>query len=823
MARPRKSTKKAQVDAYEHDDATRLNIPEVGLGRYDDAAAPTRSYAYDPHVDPQLQWAGKAERTSFDVDAVSLHVHERLSTQAIVAAVKKEPPQLDLFNDPQLDRDREIAFYEHEVDWTNRLILGDSLVVMTSLLGRERMAGQVQCIYFDPPYGIGYNSNFQADITNRSPRETDDGALTREPEQIQAYRDTWTLGVHSYLTYLRDRLLVARELLADEGSIFVQIGPENAHRVRLLLEEVFGSKNACTMIIATTTSGFGGGSNLLSDIHTHVLWYAKDRGRVKFRQLYRERDERDVADPGLDAYNRVELSDGSRRSMTPDERSQPRSLAPHTRRYRLDNMTSIGFRQNTTVDFEFDGRTFHPGANRCWSTTVEGMARLAELRRLEVAGNTLSFVRFAGDLPAREVNNIWTDMGRAGFGEKKRYVVETVPKLVTRCMLMCTDPGDLVLDPTCGSGTTAYVAEQYGRRWITMDTSRVALSLARERILTASFPYYRLVDDTRGVDAGLRYKTIQRVTLRSLAHDEPPEEIALYDQPEVDGSKVRVSGPFTVEALSRYAMNPLHDDVPPDPGELNATADHVDQLLDALKTRGIPVKGGEPVGIDTLTVLTTTSPLHAEGTLADGRMFAVSIGPRYGPITMGQVDDALGDAYGYELVVFAGFAAAPDVQSFLAPGTRGRYDVVLLEANADLLLGDLLRNTRASQTFRLFAAPDAVAEPHPEGGVYVDLRGVDVYDAAKGEAAARSRADIAAWFLDHDYDGEVFHVCQAFFPKTSGWANLEKALKGTLDEEALAQLATFQSNPFTPGEHARAAVRVVDDSGQTSETVIPLP
>jgi adenine-specific DNA-methyltransferase len=380
-----------------------------------------------------------------------------------------------------------------------------------------------------------------------------------------------------------------------------------------------------------------------------------------------------------------------------------------------------------------------------------------------------------------------------------------------------------VLDPTCGSGTTAYVAEQYGRRWITVDTSRVALALARERILTATYPYYRLVDEQRGIDGGLQDKTIQRVTLRSLAYDEPPEQISLYDQPEVDNSKVRVSGPFTVEALSRYAINPLHDDVPPDPGELTATADHVDQILAALRTRGIPVKGGDPVAIATLSRTTGTSPLHGEGMLDDGRSFAVSVGPRYGPITVAQIDEALDDAYGYDLVVFAGFAATAEAQGFLAPGHRGRFDVVLLEANADLLLGDLLRNTQSSQTFRLFAAPDATAAPHPDGGVFVELKGVDLYDAAKGEASSRSRADIAAWFLDHDYDGEVFHVCQAFFPKTSGWANLARALKGTLDEDALAQLATFQSNPFTPGEHERAAVRVVDFAGQTSETVVPLP
>jgi adenine-specific DNA-methyltransferase len=388
---------------------------------------------------------------------------------------------------------------------------------------------------------------------------------------------------------------------------------------------------------------------------------------------------------------------------------------------------------------------------------------------------------------------------------------------------MVTQPGDLVLDPTCGSGTTAYVAEKHGRRWITSDTSRVALSLARERLLTSTFPYYRLIDDRRGVDAGIRYEKRSWVKASTIGYgDEEFDEIVLYDQPESDSSKLRVSGPFTVEALSRYAINPLQDDVPPDPGELPATADHVDALLDALKVRGIPVKGGLDVRIATLSRLAGTDPLHADGTTEDGTRFAISIGPRYGPITRGQVDDALDNAYGYELVVFAGFTATAEVQSFLGKGRAGRYKVVLLEANADLLVADLLKNTKASQTFRLFAAPDVIAQSHQEGGVYVELRGVDVYDASKGEATARTRNDITAWFLDHDYDGEVFHVNQAFFPKTNAWDALARALKGTLDEEALAKLAEFQSSPFEPGEHGRAAVRVIDDSGQTSEAVVSL-
>src|SRR6266540_514113 len=544
MARRTAAKRKTRkVEDYRHEEATRLNNPPAGMAQYDTEKPPKRRYQYDPHLDPQLVWAGKAERTSFEVEAPSIHVHERLSTEAIIRAVQKERPQLALFEDQELDRTKAIEFYQHEMGWVNRMILGDSVVVMNSLLEKERLAGQVQMVYVDPPYGIGYDSNFQPRISDRNVKDGADKDLTREPEQIQAYRDTWQLGVHSYLTYLRDRLLLCKELLSEAGSIFVQIGPDNVHLVRTLMDEIFGEKNACTMIVAATTSGLG--AKLLPDVHTHVLWYAKSRALVKFRQVY---SAREVGGEGASAYIWVELPNGGRRRMTGEEREDPRSVPEDSRPYTLDNLTSQEYRSEGTFEYEFEGRTFFPGQNAHWKTTKSGLDRLASLRRLQAAGNTLRYVRFADDFGAFPVKNIWTDMGRAGFAAKKRYVVETVDKLIARCLLLTTDPGDLVFDPTCGSGTTAYVAEEYGRRWITCDTSRVAVALARERLLTATFPYYALTHEDRGIDGGLLYKTLGRITLTSLAYDKPAELIPLYDQPHVDVSKVRVSGPFTMEA-----------------------------------------------------------------------------------------------------------------------------------------------------------------------------------------------------------------------------------------------------------------------------------
>jgi adenine-specific DNA-methyltransferase len=382
-----------------------------------------------------------------------------------------------------------------------------------------------------------------------------------------------------------------------------------------------------------------------------------------------------------------------------------------------------------------------------------------------------------------------------------------------------------VLDPTCGGGTTAFAAERFGRRWITIDTSRVAIQLTRERLLTSTFEYFRLADEARGVASGFRYRHVPHVTLGSITRSDKPADEVLYDQPEVDASRIRVSGPFTVEALSRYAENPFDGRFAElDNAEL--AVDHVTVLLDALRIMGVPRKGGTAVPVVSLEPIAGAGVLHAEGIFAaaDGshRAFAVSLGPRHGPITVAQIDEALAESPGYELIAFAGFAATAEAQQYLAPGKRGRVNVALLEANADLLLGDLLKNTKASQTFRLFAAPEAKVQRNHHGEVSVELLGMDAFDAATGEVTSRNQDEIAAWFLDHDYDGSVFHVNQAFFTRSNAWEALLKALKGTIDQEVVASMHSFTSLPFQMGPSRKAAIRVVDDAGQTSEAILDL-
>ena len=468
--------------------------------------------------EPWLEWAGKRETKSFAVDPVALHIHERVSAQAILKVAAREDVNRSLFADPEQEYNEAVQFYKHDVDWSNRLILGDSLQVMSSLARREDLAGKVQMIYMDPPYGIKFGSNFQPEVGNRQVRDAD-ADLTREPEMVKAYRDTWHLGVHSYLAYLRDRLIVARELLADQGSVFVQIGDENLHRVRVLVDEVFGSLNAVALVAFKKTGGATG--KYLPGTCDYVLWYAKNAEQLKYRPVFRVRK---LGSDGTEAFVGIELPDGQRRRMTLDEAKIPDELGAAARVFQLHTLTSqrqgrpSGMGSAMHFPVTFRERDYFPTRSRGWTTNAEGIARLLGAGRVELQGETLRYVRFHDDFPAFPVTNLWDDT-QSGSGMDKMYVVQTTAKVVERCMLMTTAAGDLVLDPTCGSGTTALVAEQWGRRWVTMDTSRVAIAIARQRLLTAKYEYYKLRNDSHGIVGGLRCKSVPHISLKTVAQN----------------------------------------------------------------------------------------------------------------------------------------------------------------------------------------------------------------------------------------------------------------------------------------------------------------
>jgi len=505
-------------------------------------------YPRGPCLGPRRGWEGEDEQDREDlaVPAVPIYIQEKILPKAIIEEVRaqarkdKPEPQASLFADFNgIDFEELVDFYRHEQNWTNRLILGDSLLVMTSLAEKEGLKGQVQMIYLDPPYGIKFGSNWQVSTRKREVKDGKLEDLTRQPEQVRAYRDTWKLGIHSYLAYLRDRLVVARELLTETGSIFVQIGDENVHLVRCLMDEVFGDNNFCALITMWKTSGAT--ASRLPTVSDYLLWYAKNIDQVKYRQLYFQKG---IGEEGSAEYKSIELPDGLRRPLSKKELSRPELIQDMSRLFRPSPMTSQSASVSTTVPFHYEGNDFLPGSGG-WKTNQYGFLKLIKAGRIIRRDKSLSYIRYLDDFPVIPITNLWLDT-RWGFDASERiYVVQTNIKAVQRCLLMTTDPGDLVLDPTCGSGTTGYVAEHWGRRWITLDTSRVALALARTRLMAAKYPYYLLADTPEGfkreaeltgklppayqtsgdLKKGFVYKRVSHVTLKAIANNEEIDPI----------------------------------------------------------------------------------------------------------------------------------------------------------------------------------------------------------------------------------------------------------------------------------------------------------
>ena len=968
-----------QVVAYRHTDR-RKNNPEVGL--VNEARDPEQAktlWAYDPHLDPALQfdsararaeqliedalagddpaamrqalealrrmsapylqWTGKSERTSFEVDTVSLHVHERIDALSILSAVAKRQGhegdkggkaakakaaslgfQPGLFEAPfeSMPLRSAVDFYKHDRGWANRLVAGDSLLVMNSLLQKEGMAGQVQMIYIDPPYGIKYGSNFQPFTNKRDVKDRSDADLTQEPEMIKAFRDTWELGIHSYLTYLRDRLLLAKDLLSETGSVFVQISDENVHLVRNLMDEVFGIDCFLNLIAVQKTSARSG-DDQLAGICDYLVWYCKSKKTCRYTPLYKERE---LTPDLLKQYGFVELLSGERRRLTDDEFDSPQLLPANARLFRPVLLTSSHEYSRGKETVTYRNESYGAGS-RYWSTSPEGIYRLGKEQRLVASGATVNYLRYLDDFSLLPLADLWTDTATGG-GADRYYVVQTTAKVIERCMLMTTDPGDLVLDPTCGSGTTAYVAEKWGRRWITCDTSRVAITLAKQRLMTASFDYFALRYPHEGLKGGFIYKTVPHVTLKSIANNpeidaiyerlhpgidsalaalnaalaatppanpftvtegarkgqmlalgrqgeallewevpfdlpadwpvergtpEAPTEprgalvdafkafhsarqkmqvemdrsIAaqadsetLYDQPEKTKNKLRVTGPFTVEAVPFPTVLSLdaQTEHAPQPQEAdlavartgNTSRQHTwrDELLKA----GIRGKGGQMLRFAELEVLPGTTCLHASGHLLDtGERVVVSFGPEHGALEQRQVEHAQREAGELfplpKMMVFCAFAFDPEA----AKDIDALKGITALKAqmNTDLLTEDLKKGSSKSttnQSFWLMGQPDVALTALPGDMWQVEVNGFDYFDTAKGELVSGGKAKIAAWSLDTDYDGRSLFPHQVFFPmagKDEGWMKLKKDIRAELDLDLLSQFVGTVSLPFEAG------------------------
>ena len=847
--------RKKRIEQYEHKGKTRVNNPEVGL--VDAALEPPeekKTYAYDPHLDPSLQWAGKAERTSFEVPSVSLHVHERIDPRTIIDAVRRKNgngSQMSLFSSREMNPPlREaIEFYKHRHNWTNRLIAGDSLLVMNSLIEKEALAGQVQMFYFDPPYGIKYGSNFQPFVNKRDVKDGKDEDLTSEPEMLRAFRDTWELGIHSYLTYLRDRLLLTRELLHETGSVFVQISDENVHHVREIMGEVFGASNFCALISFATSSNLTSG--LISGTNDFIIWFARNRQLMqqqKFRALFIKKE---VGQIGGLRYTGVQLPNGTRRTLTPEEISGRDALPEGSKIFTVNDLTSSHEYRAGSDPFEFEGQSFSPG-KRYWTTSPAGMKRLAEANRLFIQGKTLRYVRFLEDFPLFPITDNWPDIGGVqSRSDPKIYAVQTSTSAIQRCVLMTTDPGDLVMDVTCGSGTTAVVAEQWGRRWITCDTSRVAVTLAKQRLMTSVFDYYELAHPDEGVDSGFRYKTVPHVTLKSVANNEPPAQETLYDQPYIDNSRKRVTGPFTFEAVPAPMVKSI-DEI--DKGE--KPIEKADESIarsgetlrqsewrDELMRTGIRGKNRQMIVFSRVEAMAATRWLHADAeTKPNDRGAAtvkeqtgehrpptpqrvvISFGPEYAPLEQKQVELAIEEARSLvpkpNIIVFVAFQfdpeAAKDIDETRWPG------MTLLKAqmNADLLTEDLKKKRASNESFWLIGQPDVQLKKIKKGdnvGRYrVSVGGFDYYNTKTGQIESGSAEKIAMWMLDTNYDGRSLFPRQVFFPmagEKEGWSRLSRNLKAEIDDELIESYRGTESLPFEAKPGQRVAIKIIDDRG----------
>lgn len=784
---------------------------------------------------PFLNWSGKAERQSFDVPTLPLFVHERLSTKAILETLKGHERdrqiEFQLFGDPQLSLAQQLEAYEHRGGWVNRLILGDSLVVMNSLLEFEGLGGSVQMIYMDPPYGVKFGSNFQPFVRRRDVKDGSDDDLTREPEMVQAYRDTWELGVHSYLTYLRDRLLLARDLLAQSGSVFVQISDENVHLLRSVLDEVFGVENFAGQIAFTKTSSQS--TTRIQSVFDVLLVYAKDVTSMKFRPLLQLKKP---GERGAMQYTLIFSPDLSEwRRMTDGELSGGVALPDGWRIGRLGPVLSQGWQSGPRGEpYMWDEEPIAIPPNSHWKYDPSpggAMDNLRSMGRLKRSGKSLATILLADDNPTTPLDNLWVDTGTGSFTEDQIFVVQTAEKVVQRCMLMVTDPGDLVFDPTCGSGTTAYVAENWGRRWITVDTSRVPIALARQRLLTGTFSYFELLDQRMGPGGGFVYSRRQNrkgeevggivphISLGDRSKGELTDEVVLLDRPNINAQVTRVTGPFCVEAT-----------IPP---ASDTDADHEEPVEqgDAFPERMLEVLRRNPVlqlgGNQSITLTNIRAPgksltLSAEASMDDGHTaVALVFGPENAAISERLVYESAREAHArnYGEIILIGFAIEAGARQL----TDRCIDLVgipaaYVQATPDLVMGDLLKSMRSSQIFSVTGQPDIAvrtvqAEERDDVQYEVELRGLDVFDPTTMESDHRQGLDVPAWFLDTDYNDLCFHVSQAFFPRTAAWDSLKRALKGTYDDSIWEHLAGTTSASFRAGDHRQIAVKVIDDRG----------
>jgi len=809
----------------------------------------------EPEQAPTLLWLNKQQSSTHEtltvekplLSGVEQMVPKRLVEQ-LYHLEEAESPQSCLYEQCEPENvaakiTDKIQSYQHHADWQNRLIQGDSLWVMAALLKQEKMAGQVQMIYIDPPYGIEYKGNWQVRMKAAMMQTSEGEQIAREPEQIKAFRDTWQLGIHSYLTHLRDRLIVARDLLADSGACFMQISDENVHLVRCVMDEVFGRENFMASIVLKTRSNTR--AKYLSTLNDYILFYAKNTEQLKYHQLYKEKEL------DLQRFNLVELDNGEIVSVNSLDK-----VDSSLRLFAREQIQSTTGANTTTQPFEFEGRVFYPVPGCGWRGSNEYLQKLAAKNRLFVQGNTIRYKYYFHDFPAVEINNLWTEQMSEG---NKCFIVQTASKVIQRCLLMTTDPGDLILDPTCGSGTSAYVAEQWGRRWIGIDTSRIALNIAKIRLMTATFPYYLLKDD-HDISQGFIYKTMPRITSKTVAYDESPQEEILYDQVQEDKKRWRITAPFVVETLQTNQTTPNDGSWMTKTPAAKALAQ---RLLAYLKSAGI--KNGfksEQVIFTQVSRLKNRRWLHAQGfySIAGVEKKAYFyIGSPFHTVSQSAVAQAIkacqrqGDA---QWLIILGFSFAESIKNQMiavkSPTTTRQTKnlqpinnpienlaVTPVQMHDDLLQADLSSNDRKAAAFMSLGEPKVICHSLDESTVQLEIVNIAVYNPITHSITPRSPHDIAYWMIDEDYQGHTFQVNQLFLggKNQKEFAQWHKELnklareskrkraaqqgKIIVDETAFKRLYGYISHPITVKHHTqKIALRVISQWGEETLLIV---
>ena len=827
------SNKLNNIESYRHKGAKRENNPTAGTATEDNdpQVNDKQTYAYDPHLDPQLQWSGKQERPTLKIDTRSLHIHEQIDSKSIISKLEKDfhTPDLNFFDDEKLPLSKAVEFYKHKENWSNRLIAGDSAIIMNSLLVKERMAGKVQCVYMDPPYGIKYQSNFQPFTNQLSVTDRKDNDLSSEPETIKAFRDTWELGVHSYLSYLRDRLLLCRDLLSESGSCFVQIGDENIHHVREIMDEIYGAKNYVSLI-AYSSSGSGTYKKVgVRRIHNYIIWYAKNKDTIKFNHLYKKMELEDL---DTKAYSMLEESNGNRRKLTSEEKLNIKIIPENSKPFCNICLHSTGAGNNDKR--EFNGKMYGIPQSGHWRHTISSFEELKKRKRIIASKNSILSIRYWDDFPCHELTTNWTD---AKGESKKIYVVQTAPKIIRNCILMSSDPGDLVLDPTCGSGTTAYVAEEYGRRWISCDTSRIALTLAKQRLVTSVFHYYKLANPDAGVSKGFEYDKINNITPDSIAKKQTPEEVTLYDRPKIDSKKARICGPFTMEAVPSPKVIPIKDAKEKLYSSYLSNSEVSSQHKEwcgELRKNGISVSQGKKILFNEVSQTQGMRYVHAQGETNDEEPIKVmiSFGPENGTLGAQQVEGAWHEARieKSDILLFIALQFDPEATKVIDEMQEKHAGMKFLrgQMNHDLTLRDL-KKTSSSDSFWLIGQPDVkvhhIKDGEHKGKIQVEIMGYDYYDPNKHEVDSGGQDKIATWMIDEDYDYRCMVPNQIFFPLAGikhGWDIFAKNLRAEIDEDKLAQYKSTKSIPFEVPKSKTIAIKITDTRAIESIKIIKL-